>query len=204
MPLSHAEDPAIASASDSRTDVSGAGRSGIVSGEIALPGYVRGVEGMSYVLRRDESNRLLWVLGSLVSAKATTADTQGAFELLEYTAQEGDAAPVHTHPDSSESFYILEGEVTLFVGDDELQAPAGSFAFVSPGERHAFRVSSPTATFLQLMAGGGILPFFEEVGETAPSRTMPPPSSEPPDIDALVQAMERHGMQVLGPPPGME
>lgn len=91
----------------------------------------------------------------------------------------------------------------MFVGEGEVAAEAGSFTFVAPGERHAFRVDSPQARFLQLMTGGGILPFFQEIGEPAKVATLPPPSDEEWDVDALVQAMERHGMEVLGPPPGM-
>lgn len=158
---------------------------------------------MGYFQNADGGSRLLWVLGALVNARATTADTAGLFELLEYTAREGDAAPVHKHPGQSESFYMLRGEVTMFVGSDEMVAGAGSFTYVSPGEPHTFRVDSPEARFLQLMTSGGILPFFQEVGEPAPAATLPPPSAEPWDVDALVEAMERHGMEVLGPPPGM-
>lgn len=158
---------------------------------------------MGYLQQPDESKRLVWALGSLVNARATTEDTGGRFELLEYTAREGDAAPVHTHAEESESFYVLEGEVVLLVGDDEMTATAGSFAFVPPGERHAFRVDSPTATFLQFMTSGGILPFFEEIGEPAPSATLPRSSDEPWDVDALLRAMEKHGMEVLGPPLGV-
>lgn len=41
---------------------------------------------MGYVLQRDQGKRLVWALGSLVNARATTDETGGAFELLEYTA----------------------------------------------------------------------------------------------------------------------
>lgn len=159
---------------------------------------------MGYVLRRDEDKGLVWALGSLVNARATTDETGGLFELLEYTGREGDAAPIHIHPEASESFYVLEGDLTMLVGAEKLRATAGSFSFIAPGERHAFQVDSPTAKFLQLMAPGGIFPFFQEVGEPAPSATLPPPSDEPWDVDALLEAMERHGMQVVGPPLGTE
>ena len=159
---------------------------------------------MGQVGQRDERERLLWVLGALVKARATTADTDGLVELLEYTGRKGDAAPVHIHPEQSESFYVLEGQVTIFLQERVIEAASGSFAFVSPGQRHTFRVESRQATFLQFMTSGGIFPFYKEVGEPAPSATLPPPSDEPWDIEALVNAMERHGMEVLGPPPGME
>lgn len=155
---------------------------------------------MGYIQHRGESKRLVWALGSLVNARATTDDTQGRFELLEYTAREGDATPIHVHAEQSESFYVLEGQVTVLVGEDEAQTTAGSFTFIPPGERHAFRVDSPTAKLLQFMTSGGILPFFEEIGQPATSATLPQASDEPWDIDALLQAMEKHGMKVLGPP----
>lgn len=139
---------------------------------------------MGYVQQPDESERLVWALDSLVNARATTDGTQGRFELLEYTAREGDAAPVHAHANESESFYVLQGQVTMLVGEDEVQTTAGSFTFIPPGERHAFRVDSPTAKFLQFMTSGGILPFFEEIGEPATSATLPRSSDEPWDIDA--------------------
>lgn len=158
---------------------------------------------MGCVISPDQDDRSVWALGSLVTALATTADTGDRFELLRYSAREGDAAPVHTHPKASESFYVTEGQLTMLVGEDELTVPSGSFSLVSPGEPHAFRVESPTATFLQIMTPGGIFPFFKEIGEPAPSATLPPVSDEPWDIDALLGAMERHGMEVVAPPPGM-
>lgn len=158
---------------------------------------------MGYVVQPDGADRSVWALGSLVTALATTADTGDRFELLRYSAREGDAAPLHSHLEASEAFYVTRGQLTMLVGEDELTVPSGWFSLVSAGEPHAFRVDSPTATFLQLMAPGGIFPFFKEIGEPAPATTLPPVSDEPWDIDALVEAMERHGMEVLGPPPGM-
>lgn len=159
---------------------------------------------LDHVLQRGERKRSVWALGSLVSALATPADTDGAFEALEYTAREGDSAPIHAHPNSWECFHVIEGQLAMLVGEEECTAPVGSFSFVPPGERHAFRVISPTATFLQFMTPGGIFSFFEEIGEPAPSATLPPVTDEPWDVNSLLEAMERHGMEVLGPPLGME
>lgn len=159
---------------------------------------------IGYIRRSDEDQRLIWALGSLVKALATPADTGGVFEVLEYAGRQDDAAPVHIHPQASEAFYILEGKLTILLDQQEVQATAGSFSFIPPGEAHAFRIDSPTATFLQFMAPGGIFAFFEEIGESAPSAAIPPVEDESWDIDALLEAMERHGMQVLGPPLGME
>ena len=43
--------------------------------------------------------------------------TGGAFTLVDEQASRGMSVPLHRHDDDVESFYVLEGEVTLFVGD---------------------------------------------------------------------------------------
>ena len=84
-------------------------------------------------------------------------------------------APLHTHESESEGFYVLEGEVSVVVGDRTLTVTAGSFAFVPPKVRHAFRVVSPEAKFLTIIAPAGLRAFFEEMGGPAASRSLPPP-----------------------------
>jgi quercetin dioxygenase-like cupin family protein len=50
-----------------------------------------------------------------------------------------------------ESFYVLEGEVTLYIGDEPgVLAPAGSFAHIPGGAVHGFRVESESARYLIL------------------------------------------------------
>lgn len=159
---------------------------------------------MGYVLRHDEGKQLVWALGALVNGRARALETDGAFELLEHTGPEGYASPLHTHLEEAESFYVIEGRLTMVIGDDEVAAEAGSFAYVPPKEQHAFRVDSPTARFLMLVTPPRLLPFFDEIGEPALSSTMPPAPDGPPDMDLLLQAATRHGMEVLGPPPGVD
>jgi hypothetical protein len=44
--------------------------------------------------------------------------------------------------------------------------------------------------------------WFFETGEPAQSRTLPPPSSQPPDVPALVESLRAYGTETLGPTPG--
>jgi mannose-6-phosphate isomerase-like protein (cupin superfamily) len=53
------------------------------------------------------------------------------------------APPPHVHRRHVESFYVLEGELAIAVGDRELRAGSGSWAQVPPGVPHA--VSFPGA-----------------------------------------------------------
>jgi mannose-6-phosphate isomerase-like protein (cupin superfamily) len=63
----------------------------------------------------------------------------------------GSPSPPHVHRGQVESFYVLEGEMALTVGDRELRAEAGTWVQVPPGVPHT--ISSPDsepARFLDL------------------------------------------------------
>ena len=45
---------------------------------------------------------------------------------------------VHVHEDEDDAFYVLDGQLTFFLGDDEVAAPAGTFVLVPPGVMHTF------------------------------------------------------------------
>lgn len=64
----------------------------------------------------------------------TGEQTGGAFCFVDERGKRRDSVPLHKHPDDMESFYVLEGELTLFVGDGPgVVAPAGSFAHIPGG-----------------------------------------------------------------------
>jgi quercetin dioxygenase-like cupin family protein len=45
----------------------------------------------------------------------------------------------HVHDEEDDSFYILDGELTFLLGDEEVRAPAGTFVLIPPGVEHGFR-----------------------------------------------------------------
>ena len=49
---------------------------------------------------------------------ATGEQTGGAFTLVDERAKRGESVPLHLHRDDMESFYVVEGEITLYIGDD--------------------------------------------------------------------------------------
>ena len=52
----------------------------------------------------------------------------------------GPAPPAHVHARHSESFYVLEGELALVVGEQELAAGPGTWAHVPAGVPHTFEL----------------------------------------------------------------
>jgi mannose-6-phosphate isomerase-like protein (cupin superfamily) len=71
--------------------------------------------------------------------KATASTTGGAFSMSEATfPAHTDGPPRHTHERTVDSFYVLEGTLHLWVGDEEIDLPAGGYALVPPGVEHTF------------------------------------------------------------------
>src|SRR5438270_4422880 len=97
----------------------------------------------------------LWFFGGLTTIKATGDRTDGRVAVTEHLAPRGTGSPLHTHTRESEWFYVLEGELTVWIGGEVIVAPAGSFAFGPQNVPHTFIVSSDQARFLLVVEPAG-------------------------------------------------
>lgn len=148
-----------------------------------------------------DEGRALWFLDGLVVWKALGADTAGRYELVEQLGAGGYEAPLHTHGGETEGFYVVEGDLTMVVGDLRFHAGAGAFGYVPIGVPHAFKVDSPMAKFLTFITPPGLEGYFEELGQVATARTLPPPGLVLPS-DAQINAVaNKYGTTILGPFP---
>jgi len=153
------------------------------------------------IVRGTDEGEAIWFLGGLYTFKALNAET-GAYTLVEVKAPEGFAIPVHYHEGEEEGFYVAQGQVTIFLGDDERRLAAGGFAMVPRGMRHAFRLESPDATLVLLISPGPAHEaMFRAMGEHAQERIVPPAPGAPPDPAELAAAAARYGSYIVGPPP---
>ncbi|MBC8077693.1 MAG: quercetin 2,3-dioxygenase, partial [Chloroflexales bacterium] len=142
-------------------------------------------------------------LGTLVTVKATQAQTGGAFGLIEQLLPPGFAPPLHVHHGEDEAFYVLEGEITFTCGEEHFVAQAGSFVFLPRDIPHTFLVSEERpARLLQLTAPAGFEQFHVDMGEPATNRTLPPPTA--PDMARLLALAPSYQFEVVGPPPNRE
>jgi uncharacterized cupin superfamily protein len=74
--------------------------------------------------------------------------TGGGVAVLEHLAARGAGSPLHVHRLEEEWFYVLEGELTLWVGGHVIDAPTGAFVDGPRGIAHTFIVRSERARFL--------------------------------------------------------
>jgi mannose-6-phosphate isomerase-like protein (cupin superfamily) len=82
---------------------------------------------------------------SMVTIKATGAETNKSFFLGEAVVEKDFAGPPpHVHERVHDMFYVLEGTLTMRLGAETTELPAGSFVCVPPGVVHTF--SNPGQT----------------------------------------------------------
>jgi mannose-6-phosphate isomerase-like protein (cupin superfamily) len=68
----------------------------------------------------------------LATIKASSEQTGGRYSVVEILAPDGYGSVVHVHHREDEGFYILEGEMNFYVGDQMIKAHPGSYLF-GPG-----------------------------------------------------------------------
>jgi len=142
----------------------------------------------------------LWFLGTLATIKASAETTGGRVSVIEQLAARGAGSPLHVHRREDEWFYVTQGELTLWVGGQVIEAPAGSFVYGPRDIPHTFEVTSDQARFLLVAEPAGFEAFLRAAGEPAEYLTIPPPTSEPPDPARLAAAAAEYGVEILGPP----
>lgn len=152
------------------------------------------------IVAKPGEGEALWAFGVLATVKASKESSGGAVSVIEHLAPQGAGSPLHIHRREDEWFYVIEGEVTFWVGGETIVAPAGSFVFGPKGIPHTFVVSSESARFLLVAEPGGFDEFMRTVGAPAERLEIPPAATEPPDVAALKAVAAGFGIEIVGPP----
>lgn len=141
----------------------------------------------------------LWFLDGLAYMHLEGDQTEGAYALGERIARRGEMPPLHVHHRDDEAFYVLEGEVSLFVGDRHIVLTERQAAVAPREVPHSYRVESDTARWLLITNPAGFERFVGAIGEPAERDELPPPR-RPADPARMAQAAAEQGIEILGPP----
>ena len=152
------------------------------------------------VVLQAQEGEALWFLGGLVTIKVDGATSGGQFALIEHLAPQGPGPPLHVHAREDEWFFVVEGELTFWVGGRLIAAPAGAFIYGPRGVPHTYVVTSREARFLVGVQPAGFENFVRMLAEPARSRTLPPPTLRMPEPERLTTVAAEYGIEVLGPP----
>ena len=139
-----------------------------------------------------------WFLGTRLRVVTTGDDTGGALAVMEQRAPHGFSPPLHVHHQEDTALLVLDGELTVLVGEQTSSCGAGRFVWLPRDVPHTFRVDSDEAHLLEFITPAGIEQFHLDASDPAEAQEMPPPAE--PDIPRLLRAIEPYGAEIIGPP----
>jgi quercetin dioxygenase-like cupin family protein len=122
--------------------------------------------------------------------KAGHDDGDGTLMLAEARlAPNAPGPPLHRHDRHIDSFYVVEGNLTLWLGEDEYAAGPGSYGVVPPGQPHTFanRSDAPVLV-LYVIAPGGFERYMKELWTSTPP-------GEAPDPALIAELSTRHDIR---------
>ncbi|QDU25663.1 Quercetin 2,3-dioxygenase [Anatilimnocola aggregata] len=153
----------------------------------------------AHVLRAPDEGRTIAVVGDLYRFLATGADTGGKYAMWEAIVPPGGGPPPHIHSREEEAFYVLEGEITFQIGEQTIQATAGTFANMPIGSLHRFHnASDKSARMIISIAPAGLEQMFMEVGQPIALGEQPPPPSKA-EIEKLLAIAPKYGVEIKVP-----
>jgi quercetin dioxygenase-like cupin family protein len=132
--------------------------------------------------------------------KLSGAETGGAFLLTEIEIPPDAGPPLHRHTNEDESFVILEGELTFWLGGKTMRAAPGTVIFAPRDVPHTFKncTSSPARAAV-LVSPPGVERFFREFGAPLPGTDAPPPDDVM--VERILKLAPTYGIEIIGPSP---
>jgi quercetin dioxygenase-like cupin family protein len=155
-----------------------------------------------YHLPSGEGLADVWWKAGRITVKAGPDATAGAFSQFEVDDPRGSGPPLHVHHDEDEAFYVLEGQVTVFVDDERIDLDAGDYLFGPRGVPHAYVIRSERARMLVTISPSGSEQLFVSLGVPVTSAE-PPTDPVLPPMPELARLFAGHGVEILGPPPSL-
>lgn len=134
-----------------------------------------------------------WLFGSRLTIVADHTTTAGQYDLIEEYALPGSQTPLHRHTRYLQHLYVLEGEFTVFAGEDKVVLSAGENYLIPVGTPHMVAVySDKPARGLVINAPSGAARAVAEGGTLDETGT--------PDMALLERIAAEMGDEILGPP----
>jgi quercetin dioxygenase-like cupin family protein len=130
-----------------------------------------------------DAGRMYWGPGDRYRFLVTGEESGGAYFAMEALVPPGGGPPLHIHHREDETFYVLDGQITLRLGDKTISAGPGDFVNAPRGIPHCFRNDGDDpARLIVSFSPAGLERFFEETLHRALDPTQEPP--EPVDVVA--------------------
>jgi mannose-6-phosphate isomerase-like protein (cupin superfamily) len=145
-----------------------------------------------YILAKADEGQLAF--GSPHLFKAAAHDTAGRFDFLTMAMAPMTGPPLHYHEEQDDTFYVLEGLLTVQAGEEILDLGPGDFISIPPRMAHTFdnlHNGDNVVRAINVMTPGGLFPTIEDMARVPPG---------PEQADGIKEATRRRGTLIVGPP----
>ena len=151
-----------------------------------------------YVLEAGDGERL--VAGDQVFAFLSHGgNTDATFITLSTIGPAGDRIPEHFHERHTETFFCLDGCMTMWAHGSELKLLPGDFLHVPPGTTHSYRLDSNYTRFVGLLSPGIFEPFFRTLCDPYDAHIFPV-TPGPARFDRVIQRLGDLDLTLVEPP----
>jgi quercetin dioxygenase-like cupin family protein len=94
--------------------------------------------------------------GSSAELKLEGEQSGGDWAVVEWRVRRGDEPPLHVHTREDETVYLLDGAITAYVGGQEIDVEAGSYAALPKNVPHTLAVRGDDARLLVIEEPAGV------------------------------------------------
>jgi quercetin dioxygenase-like cupin family protein len=142
-------------------------------------------------IRTASEGRTLNVLGNPLLEKASSADLHGGAAIFVLSVEPAGGPPAHVHREADEFFYVLDGEIDLWIAGRHTKLKPGMSATLPRNIAHRFdNLTSTPAKVLVVVTPGDGAAFFDDLDRERPEL--------PGDVDKVVRTLARRDIHVVG------
>jgi quercetin dioxygenase-like cupin family protein len=118
-------------------------------------------------------------------------ESAGTLAMMEMVLPQGAEPPLHVHAHEDETFYLLEGQISFQIGDQEINAQPGDAVFAPRSVPHLFRIIGEQAKFITLISPGNLWNYFMEFSTPSADELVVTPPQGPPPPEVIAQLTAR-------------
>jgi quercetin dioxygenase-like cupin family protein len=139
-----------------------------------------------------------WGPGDRYTFLVTGEQTRGAYFVMEALVPPGGGPPPHIHQNEDETFYVVEGQCQITIGERTVLARVGDFVNIPKGTVHGFNNNGiRNARLIVTFTPAGMEGFFRETLERVFDRTAAPPRNQAEVVERYLDAAPKYGLEFV-------
>jgi mannose-6-phosphate isomerase-like protein (cupin superfamily) len=146
-----------------------------------------------------DKEALNW-LGELAIIHTDGKATNGKFCIVELYATKEGSPPLHVHHREDEGFYVIDGELTITVGDKSYKVSSGDYLLAPKDIPHTYSVDSTGyARILVICYPAGFEDCVRAMSTPVTSLVPPEPGNMEIDYNNIANLAANYGIEFIEP-----